>query len=160
MGEGLMQGVRYLDFNTRHFAEFEQLAYRAIFERGFVDVDFNKQHWNQHIKNLVSLNSNIVRLLFANDTMIGFYIIQLHTLPWNHRTQALFQLMHLQAEFRNPKIYTSMFRDAEALCLANGVEKIQTTDTAIQMDEGQKLTLLHNHNYHHVDAVWEAKKDV
>ena len=155
-----MQQVRYEDFNIRHFAEFERLAYRAVFERGMVDVDFNKQHWNLHLKNLVSLNSNVIRLLFMGKELVGFYILQLHTLPWNHRTQALFQLMHLAPDFRDHRIYTSMFRDAEAICDNNGVERIQTTDTAIQMDEGQKLSLLHNHNYHHIDGVWEMKRDV
>jgi len=155
-----MNNLRFVDYTDRHFVNFERLAYRAIFERGFVDVDFNKQHWNIHLKNLVSLSSNVIRLLFDGDDMIGFYIIQLHTLPWNHRTQALFQLMHLQPDYRNPDIYNSMFRDSAAICEHNNVERIQTTDTAIQMDESQKLTLLHHHNYQHIDAVWEAKKDV
>ena len=155
-----MDSTRYIDYTPRHFKDFEVLAYKAIFERGFVDVDFNKQHWNIHLKNLVSLSNNVIRLLYDADTLVGFYIIQLHTLPWNHRTQALFQLMHLKPEYRNSKIYNSMFRDADAICHHNNVEKIQTTDNAIQMDEGQKLTLLHQHNFHHIDAVWEAKKDV
>ena len=160
MGESIMNNFKFEDFNVRHFSAFEQLAYRAVFERGFVDVDFDKPHWNTHLKNLVSVNSNIVRLLFAGNELIGFYILQLHNLPWNHRTQALFQLMHLAPAHRNSATYNSMFRDADALCQYNNVEKIQTTDTAIQMDEGQKLSLLHNHNYHHIDGVWEAKKDV
>ena len=159
MGEIIMNVV-FRDFNKRDFTEFQSLAYRAIFERGFVDIDFNKQHWNLHLKNMVSLNSNIIRLVYIQDQMVGFYIIQLHNLPWNHRTQALFQLMHLEGQHRNSAVYHLMFRDAESMCEDNGVEKIQTTDTAIQMDEGERLTLLHNHNYHHIDAVWEVKKDV
>lgn len=155
-----MEGLRYINYTHRNFSDFERLAYKAIFERGFVDVDFNKQHWNIHLKNLVSLSSNVIRLLYDADELVGFYIIQLHTLPWNHRTQALFQLMHLQPDYRNSKIYNSMFRDAEAICQHNNVERIQTTDTAIQMDDNQRLTLLHQHNYHHIDAVWEVKRDV
>jgi len=152
--------VVFKDFTIRDFTEFESLAYRAIFERGYVDIDFNKQHWNLNLKNLVSLNSNIIRLVYIQDQMVGFYIIQLHNLPWNHRTQALFQLMHLEGQHRNSAVYHLMFRDAERVCEDNQVEKIQTTDTAIQMEEGERLSLLHNHNYHHIDGVWEVKKDV
>jgi hypothetical protein len=159
MGEIIMNVV-FKDFHQREFAQFEKLAYHAIFERGLVDIDFNKQHWNLNLKNLLSLNSNLVRTVYIKDEMVGFYIIQLHNLPWNHRTQAVFQLMHLESKHRNHAVYHLMFRDAERLCDENNVEKIQTTDTAIQMDEGQKLTLLHNHNYHHIDAIWEARKDV
>jgi len=159
MGEIIMNVV-FRDFHKRDFVEFESLAYRAIFERGYVDIDFNKQHWNLNLKNLVSLNSNIIRLVYIQDQMVGFYIIQLHTLPWNHRTQALFQLMHLEGQHRNSAVYHLMFRDAERVCEDNEVEKIQTTDTAILMDEGERLTLLHNHNYHQIDGVWEVKKDV
>jgi hypothetical protein len=160
MGEIIMTNLRFLDFNIRHFADFERLAYKAVFERGYVDVDFNKQHWNLHLKNLVSLNSNVIRLIYDAQDMVGFYIIQLHTLPWNHRTQALFQLMHLQPDHRNTEIYNAMFRDAEQICQVNNVERIQTTDTAIQMEEGERLSLLHNYNYHHIDGVWEVKRDV
>jgi len=152
--------VVFRDFNKRDFTEFESLAYRAIFERGYVDIDFNKQHWNLNLKNLVSLNSNIIRLVYIQDQMVGFYIIQLHTLPWNHRTQALFQLMHLEGQHRNSAVYHLMFRDAERVCEDNRVEKIQTTDTAILMEEHERLTLLHNHNYYQIDGVWEVKKDV
>jgi hypothetical protein len=62
--------------------------------------------------------------------------------------------------FRNTEIYNAMFRDAEQICQVNNVERIQTTDTAIQMDEGERLSLLHNYNYHHIDGVWEVKRDV
>ena len=124
-----MEDYRFENWSIKHFTKFEEIAYKAIFERGMVDVDFDKQHWNIHLKNLVSLSSNIVRLLYKGDDLVGFYILQLHNLPWNHRTQALFQLMHLAPAHRNSATYNSMFRDADALCQYNNVEKIQTSNS-------------------------------
>ncbi len=155
-----MQSIRYMDWNNKYFTEFEKLAYKAVFERGFVDMDFERPHWQTHLKNLVSVNSNIVRLLFDKEHMIGFYILQLHSLPWNSKTQAIFQLMHLAIDYRSKDIYNSMFRDCQAICRLNNVEKIQTTDQSIQLQHDDKLTFLHNNNFHQIDNIWEVKKDV
>ena len=62
------------DFHIKDFEQFNQLAYKAVFERGFVDTEFNKQNWNTHMKRLVVLNSNVVRCVFDKADMIGFYI--------------------------------------------------------------------------------------
>jgi hypothetical protein len=156
MGESIME-IR--DFHIKDFIEFNDLAYKAIFERGFVDVEFNKQNWNTHIKRLVVLNGNIVRCLFDDNHMVGFYILQLHNLPWNHRTQALFTLMHLSSNYRNAKTYSSLFRDAQAMAQANNCEKIQTSDQSIQWDHTSKLNLLHGQKYNQIDISWEKKID-
>ena len=147
------------DFHIKYFQQFNELAYRAVFERGFVDTEFDKQNWNTHLKRLVSLNSNIVRCLFDQGEMIGFYILQLHNLPWNHRTQALFTLIHLAPKYRNSEMYASLFRDAQAVAQANHCEKIQTTDQSILCDSDMKLGLLHGQDYNQIDFVWEKKID-
>ena len=69
------QDIRFETWSIKWFTQFEQVAYKAIFERGMVDVDFNKQHWNLHLKNLLALQNNICRLLVHKDQVIGFYIL-------------------------------------------------------------------------------------
>ena len=152
-----MTDVRFENWSIKWFAKFEKTAYKAIFERGLVDVDFNKTNWNIHLKNLVSTNNNITRLLVHKDEVIGFYILQLHNLPWNHRTHALFTLLHIVPEHRNLGLFTAMMRDAKALCLANNVISIQTSDKAFILPENEKLTLLHNAGFDQIEMVWEAK---
>lgn len=154
MGETVME-IR--DFHIKNFNEFNALSYKAVFERGYVDVDFDKTNWNTHIKRLVTLNSNIVRCVFEKDIMVGFYILQLHNLPWNHRTQALFTLIHMTPEHRTQDIYSALFRDAQAVAQANNCEKIQTSDQSILTDNNTKLNLLHGQEYHQIDFVWEKK---
>ena len=51
--------MEFRDFHIKDFEKFNQLAYKAVFERGFVDTEFDKQNWNTHMKRLVSLNSNV-----------------------------------------------------------------------------------------------------
>ncbi len=147
------------DFHIKDFEQFNELAYKAVFERGFVDTEFNKQNWNTHMKRLVVLNSNVVRCVFDKADMIGFYILQLHNLPWNHRTQGLFTLIHLTGDNRTPELYASLFRDAQAVAQANNCEKIQTTDQSIMGDTTLKLNLLHGQEYNQIDFVWEKKID-
>ena len=159
MGQEL-SNLRFETFDMMHFEDFQSLAYRAIFERGYVDVDFNKQHWNIHLKNIVSLNSNIIRLITVDKELIGFYIIQLHNLPWNHRTHAIFTLMHIVPKFRNLQTYEIMFKDAEYMMHENKVQVIQTTNESILLPENDKMTLLHNNGYNHTEQVWEAKRNV
>lgn len=145
------------DFNIKNFQEFDELAYKAVFERGMVDTEFDRQNWNIHLKNLVSLNSNIVRCVYDKDTMVGFYILQLHNLPWNHRTQGQFTLIHLQPNYRSTNIWLALFRDAKALAQANNCEKIQTTDQSIQCDNTAKMEILNSQNFNQIDFVWELK---
>lgn len=145
------------DFHIRDFNQFNELAYKAVFERGFVDTEFDKQNWNTHMKRLVVLNSNVVRCVFTDGEMIGFYILQLHNLPWNHRTQGLFTLIHLTPAHRTKEIYASLFRDAQAVAQANHCEKIQTTDQSLLCDHDTKLNLLHGQDYNQIDFVWEKK---
>jgi hypothetical protein len=159
MGQEIKQ-LKFETFDMRHFEAFQEIAYKAIFERGFVDVEFNKQHWNIHLKNLVTLNSNIVRLIWVDNELIGFYIIQLHNLPWNHRTHAIFTLMHIVPKHRNVSAYEIMFKDAEYLMHENKVSVIQTTNESIMLPENEKLTLLHNNGFNHTEQVWESKRNV
>ena len=149
--------MEFRDFHIKDFEKFNQLAYKAVFERGFVDTEFDKQNWNTHLKRLVVLNSNIVRCVWIKDELIGFYILQLHNLRWNHRTQCLFTLIHLAGDYRTQEIYASLFRDAQAVAQANNCEKIQTTDQSILCDNNTKLNLLHGQDYNQIDFVWEKK---
>lgn len=145
------------DFHIKDFNQFNELAYKAVFERGFVDREFDKQNWNTHMKRLVVLNSNVVRCVWHEQEMVGFYILQLHNLPWNHRTQGLFTLIHLSGQYRNREIYASLFRDAQAVAQANHCEKIQTTDQSILCDNDTKLEILHGQDFNQIDFVWEKK---
>ena len=152
-----MSDYRFENWSIKHFTKFEEIAYKAIFERGMVDVDFNKQHWNIHLKNLVSLGSNIVGLLYKGDDLVGFYILQLHNLPWNHRTHALFTLLHIIPKHRTVPLFEALLRDAKALAKANKVVTIQTSDKAFLLDENDKLTLLHRTGFDQIEMVWESK---
>lgn len=154
-----MSEYRFENWSLQHFTKFEDIAYRAIFERGMVDVDFNKQHWNIHLKNLVSLSSNIVRLLYKGDELVGFYILQLHNLPWNHRTHALFTLLHIIPGHRTVPLFEALLRDAKALAKANKVVTIQTSDKAFLLEENDKLTLLHRAGFDQIEMVWESKEN-
>ena len=149
--------MQFRDFHIKDFNDFNELAYKAVFERGFVDTEFDKQNWNTHLKRLVSLNSNVVRCVWQDDQMVGFFILQLHNLPWNHRTQGLFTLIHLTPQLRTKEIYASLFRDAQAVAQANHCEKIQTTDQSILCDNDTKLNILHGQDYNQIDFVWEKK---
>lgn len=154
-----MSDYRFEHWSIKHFTKFEDIAYKAIFERGMVDVDFNKQHWNIHLKNLVSLGSNIVRLLYKGDDLVGFYILQLHNLPWNHRTHALFTLLHIIPGHRTVPLFEAMLRDAKNLAKANNVVTIQTSDKAFLLDDNDKLTLLHRAGFDQIEMVWESKEN-
>ena len=159
MGESIMtaQDIRFETWSIKWFTQFEQVAYKAIFERGMVDVDFNKQHWNLHLKNLLALQNNICRLLVHKDQIVGFYILQLHDLPWNHRTHALFTLLHIIPEYRSLTLFQAMMRDSQAIAKANNVVSIQTSDKAFILPENDKLTLLQNAGFDQIEMVWETK---
>jgi len=151
------KNIKFEDWSIKWFGQFEQVAYKAIFERGMVDVDFNKQHWNLHLKNIVALQHNVVRLLLDKDQIVGFYILQLHNLPWNHRTHALFTLLHIVPEYRTLNLFQAMMRDAQALAKNNNVVSIQTSDKAFLLPDNEKLSLLHNAGFDQIEMVWEAK---
>ena len=147
-------------FDKNNFAEFEQLAYKAVFERGFVDVDFNKQHWNIHLKNLLSYHNNIVRMAFDKGEVVGFYILQLHQLPWNHRTHGLFTLIHMAPNHRSLPQWQKLLDDAIQQAKDNDVTRLQTTDASFLMDNAEKNTLLHTKGFHLVDTIYEVNTNV
>ena len=147
------------DFNIKQFQEFDDLAYKAVFERGFVDTDFNRQNWNIHLKRLVALNSNIVRCVYDANELVGFYILQLHNLPWNHRTQGQMTMIHLQPNYRTTDVWLALFRDVNAVAQANNCEKIQTTDASILCDSVAKMNILNSQKFDQIDFVWEKRID-
>jgi hypothetical protein len=155
-----MHNIRFETFTIKHFPDFERLAYKAVFEKGWVDMDFDRQHWNTHVKNTVSLASNITRCLFDGKELIGFYILQLHNLPWNKNTHAIMTLMHIGPSYRTVELYQAMLRDADAICSANQVKKLQTSTESFLLRDDEKLTLLHNNNFQQIDMVWEVSKNV
>lgn len=147
-------------FDNKNFAEFEKLAYKAVFERGYVDVDFNKQHWNIHLKNLLSYHNNIIRMAFDNNEIVGFYILQLHTLPWNSRTQGLFTLVHMAPKYRTLAHWKRLLDDALDQARQNAVTKLQTSETSFLMNNVEKNTLFIDRGFNLIDTVYEVNTNV
>ena len=152
--------IKIKSFEQKDFAEFEKLAYKAIFERGYVDVDFNKQHWNIHLKNLLSYHNNIIRLVFDQHEMVGFYILQLHTLPWNSRSQGLFTLVHMGPDHRSMTHWQELLDDALEQARQNEVTKLQSSDTSFLMNNAEKNTLFMDKGFNLIDTVYEVNTNV
>jgi len=135
------------------------LSYKAVFERGLVGTDFNKQNFNFQVKNLLISAEFKSFGLFVGHTLMGFAIINCFSLPWSMTKKCLIYLLHLDPHNRTLENYQILLDTVTEFCAERNVHHIVTCGEAYLLDEHNKHNFFIQNNFTQQDTVWEKQND-
>lgn len=135
------------------------MAYKAVYERGYVGVDFDKQHFNFQVKN-VMINAKCKCFgLFEDQTLIGFVVMDLISLPWIVQKKCFIYLLHLDIQHRTENNYQMLINAVTEFCEEKNVNHIITCGNCYLLDPVSKENFLLKNNFLQNDIVWERNND-
>lgn len=135
------------------------LAYKAVYERGWVGVDFDKASFNFRVKNILISAQNKCFGMFHEQKLIGFVVAQIDTVPWNTELRCHIDLIHLDTAHRDPAYYQLLFNAAIGYCNDNNIKNIRTSSRCYLMDPLDKEAFLMNNGFLQIDTTWEKHND-
>jgi ribosomal protein S18 acetylase RimI-like enzyme len=135
------------------------LAYKAVYERGWVGVDFDKASFNFRVKNILISAQNKCFGMFREQKLIGFVVAQIDTVPWNTELRCHIDLIHLDTAHRDPVYYQLLFDTVIGYCNDNNIKNIRTSSRCYLMDSLDKEEFLMNNGFLQTDTTWEKHSD-
>jgi len=135
------------------------LAYKAVYERGWVDKDFNKLDFNFKVKSVFVNANNQCYGLFDDDRLVGFAVANLGFLPWVMKRKCLIELIHTDTEHRNCEDYQMLFDAIMQFCDENEIQHVRTHSKSYLLDPDTKANFLMNNGFLQADIAWERKND-
>lgn len=135
------------------------LAYKAVYERGWVGVDFDKASFNFRVKNILISAQNKCFGMFREQKLIGFVVAQIDTVPWNTELRCHIDLIHLDTAHRDPAYYQLLFDTVIGYCNDNNIKNIRTSSRCYLMDSLDKEEFLMNNGFLQTDTTWEKHSD-
>lgn len=157
MGAGIMNTIRPL--RAADVNQVLDLAYKAVYERGWVNTEFNKASFNFRVKSLLTGALNRCFGMFRDQTLVGFVVAQLETLPWNTQMRCVIDLIHLDTEHRDQSYYQLLFDTVMAFCNDNNIKMIRTSSNCYLLDDFAKDQFLRNNGFTQRDVTWEKCHD-
>lgn len=136
-----------------------ELAYKAVYERGWVGVDFDKASFNFRVKSILVNAQNKCFGMFRDQILVGFAVAQIDTVPWNTQMRCLIDLIHLDIEHRDQAYYQLLFDTVIAYCNDHGIKNIRTSSNCYLMNLGEKEEFLMNNGFLQTDTTWEKHND-
>jgi len=153
MGQGIMNTIRLI--KAKDVQQVLDLAYKAVFERGWVGTDFDKQHFNIQVKNVISHQFNRVVGMFKGETLVGFAVAQLEQNIWNTEIKCHIDLVHLDVNHRQREYYQLLLDSLISYCKANNIKHIRTSRNSWLLEELDRLDFLHNNRFVETDSNWD-----
>ena len=135
------------------------LAYKAVYERGWVGIDFDKASFNFRVKSILIHAQNKCFGMFDEQKLIGFVVAQIDTLPWNTQLRCNIDLIHLDTAHRDCADYQSLFDTVVGYCNDNNIKNIRTSSSCYLMNLGEKEEFLMNNGFLQIDSMWEKSND-
>ena len=150
----IVRPLRVTDIN-----QVLDLAYKAVYERGWVNTEFDKASFNFRVKSLLTGALNRCFGMFRDNVLIGFVVAQIDTLPWNTQLRCYIDLIHLDTEHRDPAYYQLLFDAVMQFCNDNNIKNIRTSSNCYLLDSDAKADLLMNNGFNQSDITWEKIYD-
>lgn len=135
------------------------LAYKAVYERGWVGVDFDKASFNFRVKSILIRAQNKCFGMFHEQKLIGFVVAQIDTIPWNTQLRCYIDLIHLDTMHRDSSYYQMLIDTVIGYCNDNNIKNIRTSSSCYLMGLGEKEEFLMNNGFLQIDASWEKNND-
>ena len=148
-----MNEIRIL--GIKEIGQFIELATKAVHERGYADIDFDKTNFNIQIKQLLSLHNNISFGLFKENILIGFIIAQTGSDPWSTKRKCHIQYLHMDTSHRHKAYYQLLLDAIYNYCKEKNITNIKTSTTAYLLDNNERLEFLIKNGFQKIDVVWE-----
>lgn len=131
------------------------LAYKAVFERGWVGVDFNRQDFNFKVKHTLVHKTNMCWGQFVDQKLIGFVVAMLEQVPWTTETRCHVDLVHLDVEHRSLTDYQLLINTVMTFCKENKIKNISTHNNCYLLSNEERMILLQNSGFYQQDVTWE-----
>jgi len=143
--------------SERDITEGLELAYKAAYEYGFVNTEFDKTSFNFKVKNVfVQPNSESFGLFF-NNQLIGFVVLGYDFLPWNDHQRMIINFLHIAPDYRNLESYQYVLNHCKAHARSRDIQTIRVTASDFVLNGLDKDTLLHSNRFMAADIIWERK---
>ena len=148
-----MNEIRIL--GVKEISQLIELATKAVYERGYADIDFDKTNFNIQIKQLLSLHNNISFGLFKENILIGFIIAQTGIDPWSTKRKCHIQYLHMDTSHRHKEYYQLLLDAVYNYCKEKNITNIKTSTTCYLLDKNERLEFLIKNGFQEIDVVWE-----
>ena len=135
------------------------LAYKAVYERGWVNTEFDKASFNFRVKSLLTGALNKCFGMFRENVLVGFVVAQIDTLPWNTNMRCYIDLIHLDTLHRDNAYYQLLFDAVMRFCNDNGIKVVRTSSNCYLLDVEAKADLLMSNGFVQSDTTWEKNHD-
>lgn len=136
-----------------------ELAYKAVYERGWVNTEFDKASFNFRVKSLLTGALNRCFGMFRDNVLVGFVVAQIDTLPWNTNMRCYIDLIHLDTTHRNSAYYQLLFDAVMRFCNDNNIKVVRTSSNCYLLDVDAKADLLMSNGFVQSDITWEKNYD-
>jgi hypothetical protein len=135
------------------------LAYKAVYERGWVNTDFDKASFNFRVKSILVSAQNKCFGMFRDQELVGFAVAQIDTVPWNTQLRCYIDLIHLDTLHRNPAYYQLLFDSVLGYCNDNNIKNVRTSSNCYLMNANNREEFLMNNGFLQIDTTWEKNND-
>jgi hypothetical protein len=158
MGEKIMNTIRLI--THREIQQVLDLAYKAVFERGWVTTDFDKQHFNIQVKNtLIHHNNHCIGMFRDDKELVGFAVAQIDQFIWNTEKKCHIDLVHLDQDHRHPQYYQLIMDSIMAFCKVNNIKYIRTSRSSWLLPELERMDFLHDNRFFETDSNWDWQNE-
>jgi hypothetical protein len=135
------------------------LAYKAVYERGWVNTEFDKASFNFRVKSLLTGALNKCFGMFRDTVLVGFVVAQIDSLPWNTNMRCYIDLIHLDTAHRDSAYYQLLFDAVMRFCNDNNIKVVRTSSNCYLLDVDAKADLLMSNGFVQSDVTWEKSYD-
>lgn len=148
-----MNTIRFL--NIKDINTVLDFAYKAVYERGWVNTDFDKISFNFRVKSiLVQANCKTFGML-RDDKLVGIAVAQIDTAPWSTKLRCNLDLLHLDEDHRHPEYYQLLFKSVAEFCDKNNIKTIRTSGSSYLLDSTDRSAFLYGNGFREIDTAWE-----
>jgi hypothetical protein len=131
------------------------LAFKAVYERGLADTEFDKQAFNFTVKNWFVKPTLEPLGIFLNDQLIGFAMLAYDKVFYSGRMRASIDLIHITAQHRDSNYYELLLKFVFKMCDDKGIDLIRTSSINYGLDSNKKESLLYSNGFKQTDTMWE-----
>lgn len=141
----------------RDISQALELAYKAAYEYGFVNTEFNKTSFNFKVKNVFVQPNSESFGLFLDNEMIGGVVLNYDFLPWNESQRMIIDFLHISPSHRSLESYQFVLNYIKSHARLKNIETIRVTASNFSLNGLEKESLLHSNRFMTTDIIWERK---
>ena len=136
-----------------------ELSYKAVVERGWADMEFNKIHFNQQVKQTIVYYRNKCFGMFKGDVLIGFCIAQLVPFVWTTNKKCYIELIHLDVNHRNAGYYQLLLNSVVSFCKRMNIKHIVTSNISFLLEPNDRINFFIKNGFQESEIKWELVLD-